>query len=268
MLTVLYMSAITFITILSYVFGFFYLLINLVKGLSNKFPKFQNALALILLFHLITVVDLLLVDNGLDLSLFKTFVLIAFIINTVIFISSFNKSLHSMYLVLFPISIFSLLLGQFISPTKTLTDLSLPIQIHIIISFLSYSFLAIAALHSMMTGYHHLQLKQKNQNFLINSFPPLQTMENFLFELIWIGVVLLTLSLGSGFLFYDNLFEQKLLHKVILSSLAWITYVILLWGRYQRGWRGNVAIAWTWAGFISILMAYVGSKIVIEFLLI
>jgi ABC-type uncharacterized transport system permease subunit len=44
--------------------------------------------------------------------------------------------------------------------------------------------------------------------------------------------------------------------------------VILLWGRYQRGWRGNVAIAWTWAGFISILMAYVGSKIVIEFLLI
>ena len=74
------MSAFIFITILSYVFGFFYLLINLIKGLSNKFPKFQNALALILLFHLITVVDLLLVDNGLDLSLFKTFVLIAFII--------------------------------------------------------------------------------------------------------------------------------------------------------------------------------------------
>ena len=112
------------------------------------------------------------------------------------------------------------------------------------------------------------KVSQKNQNFLIKSFPPLQTMENFLFQLIWIGVILLTLSLGSGFLFYENLFEQKLLHKVTLSFIAWITFIILLWGRYNKGWRGNTAIGWTWAGFISILMAYVGSKIVIEFLLI
>ena len=159
-------------------------------------------------------------------------------------------------------------MGHFVEPTKTLTNLSAFVQSHIIISFLSYSFLAIAALHSMMTGYYHLQLKQKNQNFLIKSFPPLQTMENFLFQLIWIGVILLTLSLGSGFLFYENLFEQKLLHKVTLSFIAWITFIILLWGRYNKGWRGNIAIGWTWAGFISILMAYVGSKIVIEFLLI
>ena len=262
------MPSILIITILAYVICFFYLLLNLIKTPENKIKYFQRSLGVVLILHLISVSDLMLIDNGLDLSLFKTFTLIAFIINAVIFISSFNKSLHSMFLVLFPISTFSLLMGHFVEPTKTLTNLSAFVQSHIIISFLSYSFLAIAALHSMMTGYYHLQLKQKNQNFLIKSFPPLQTMENFLFQLIWIGVILLTLSLGSGFLFYENLFEQKLLHKVTLSFIAWITFIILLWGRYNKGWRGNTAIGWTWAGFISILMAYVGSKIVIEFLLI
>ena len=97
---------------------------------------------MVLILHLISVSDLMLIDNGLDLSLFKTFTLIAFIINAVIFISSFNKSLHSMFLVLFPISTFSLLMGHFVEPTKTLTNLSAFVQSHIIISFLSYSFLA------------------------------------------------------------------------------------------------------------------------------
>ena len=178
----------------------FYLLLNLIKTPENKIKYFQRSLGVVLILHMVSLSDLMLIDNGLDLSLFKTFTLIAFIINAVIFISSFNKSLHSMFLVLFPISTFSLLMGHFVEPTKTLTNLSAFVQSHIIISFLSYSFLAIAALHSMMTGYYHLQLKQKNQNFLIKSFPPLQTMENFLFQLIWIGVILLTLSLGSGFL--------------------------------------------------------------------
>ena len=162
------MPSILIITILAYVICFFYLLLNLIKTPENKIKYFQRSLGVVLILHMVSLSDLMLIDNGLDLSLFKTFTLIAFIINAVIFISSFNKSLHSMFLVLFPISTFSLLMGHFVEPTKTLTNLSAFVQSHIIISFLSYSFLAIAALHSMMTGYYHLQLKQKNQNFLLN----------------------------------------------------------------------------------------------------
>ena len=101
----------------------------------------------------------------------------------------------------------------------------------------------------------------------MRTFPPLQTMEEFLFELIWAGEALLTLSLISGFLFYEDLFDQKLLHKVTLSIVAWGVYGILLWGRHSRGWRGIKAISWSLVGFSAILMGYIGSKIVLEFIL-
>jgi|TARA_B110000259_G_scaffold187781_1_gene243301 ABC-type uncharacterized transport system permease subunit len=92
-------------------------------------------------------------------------------------------------------------------------------------------------------------------------------MEALLFELIWAGQILLTLSLLSGFLFYDDFFAQKLAHKVVFSLVAWLVYATLLWGRHYRGWRGNKAIRWTWAGFSAMLVGYLGSKFVVEFLL-
>jgi ABC-type uncharacterized transport system permease subunit len=101
----------------------------------------------------------------------------------------------------------------------------------------------------------------------MRTFPPVQTMEALLFELIWAGEILLTLSLLSGFLFYDDLFAQKLVHKVVFSLVAWAVYAILLWGRYFQGWRGNKAIRWTWAGFSAILLGFIGSKFVVEFIL-
>ena len=88
------MPSILIITILAYVICFFYLLLNLIKTPENKIKYFQRSLGVVLILHMVSLSDLMLIDNGLDLSLFKTFTLIAFIINAVIFISSFNKSLH------------------------------------------------------------------------------------------------------------------------------------------------------------------------------
>jgi ABC-type uncharacterized transport system permease subunit len=123
-------------------------------------------------------------------------------------------------------------------------------------------------LQALLTGYQNWQLKHKQQNFLMRTFPPLQAMEKFLFDLIWAGQILLSLSLISGFLYYEDLFDQKLLHKVTLSLVAWSVYAVLLWGRHNRGWRGNKAISWSWVGFMAILMGYIGSKIALEFILV
>ena len=145
--------------------------------------------------------------------------------------------------------------------------MSIDIQAHVLISVVAYSLLAIAALQALLVGYQDWQLKHKHQNQLMRALPPLQTMETLLFELIWAGQILLTLSLLSGFLFYEDFFAQKLVHKVVFSTTAWGVYSILLWGRHFRGWRGIKAIRWTWAGFSAILLGYIGSKFVLEFVL-
>jgi len=102
---------------------------------------------------------------------------------------------------------------------------------------------------------------------LIRLLPPLKTMETLLFDAIIIGFICLSLSLVSGMIFLENMFAQHLAHKTILSILAWLVFAILLAGRWLAGWRGRTAIRWTLGGFISLMLAYFGSKFVLEVIL-
>ena len=81
------------------------------------------------------------------------------------------------------------------------------------------------------------------------------------------GFAVLTLALFSGFIFVRDLFAQHLIHKTVLSCLAWIVFAILLFGRWRFGWRGRVARTWTLSGFALLGLAYFGSKIVLETIL-
>ena len=85
-----------------------------------------------------------------------------------------------------------------------------------------------------------------------------------MFRLIGAGFVLLTLALLTGFIFVTNLFEQHLIHKTVLSLIAWVLFGILLIGRTRYGWRGRGAVRWTLWGFGVLILAYFGSKFVLE----
>jgi len=92
-------------------------------------------------------------------------------------------------------------------------------------------------------------------------------METLFFRLIALGVIALSISLLTGFIYLDNMFAQHLVHKTILSLIAWSVFVILLWGHYRFGWRGKIAIKWSMSGFTLLMLAYFGSKFVIELVL-
>jgi len=236
---------------------------------QNKFSAstVQILAAAAILLHGLALYELLFTGAGLDLSLVKILALLALVINSLVWISAVNKPLHSLYLVLFPISILILIAALTSAGTGPTIIVSIDVQIHILLSVLAYSFLAIAALQALLCGYQNWQLKHKHQNALMRTLPALETMETLLFQIIWLGEIILTLSLLSGFLVYDNLFEQQLIHKVTFSLLAWFVYAALLFGRQYYGWRGQRATNWTWTGFCAILLGFIGSKFVIEYLL-
>jgi ABC-type uncharacterized transport system permease subunit len=111
----------------------------------------------------------------------------------------------------------------------------------------------------------HLHRRQPVR--FVRALPPLQTMESLLFEMIALGFVLLSVALGTGFVFLEDMFAQHLAHKTILSVAAWTVFGILLWGRFRFGWRGRTALRWTLAGFVVLMIAYFGSKFVLELIL-
>ena len=110
-------------------------------------------------------------------------------------------------------------------------------------------------------------LRNRHPGGFIRALPPLQTMEVLLFEMIGLGFFLLSLALVSGLMFLENMFDQNLAHKTILSGIAWLVFGTLLWGRFRFGWRGRTAITWTLSGFVVLMLAYFGSKAVLELIL-
>jgi ABC-type uncharacterized transport system permease subunit len=101
------------------------------------------------------------------------------------------------------------------------------------------------------------------------ALPPLLVMERLLFRVILAGFVFLTLTLVTGIIFSETLFGQvmRLNHKTVFAVASWVIFGALLAGRYFYGWRGRVALRWTLAGFIALLLAYVGSRFVLEVIL-
>ena len=95
------------------------------------------------------------------------------------------------------------------------------------------------------------------------------TLELYLFRLIAAGFVLLTLTLGSGILFSEQLFGKPLTfnYKNIFSVAGWLVFAVLLFGRWRYGWRGRSALYWILGGTLLLLLGYLGSKFVFEVLL-
>lgn len=130
--------------------------------------------------------------------------------------------------------------------------------IHIFLSTLVLIVLWCAALQALLLASQEWILKHKQAIGFIHYFPPLEVMEMFLFALISIGIVLLTLVLVTSLIFYPIL-EQGLWQKAFLSTLAWGVFLMLLIGRNYFGWRGKIAIAWTLIGVGLIGLVYLGT---------
>ena len=138
------------------------------------------------------------------------------------------------------------------------------IQLHVVLSLFSAGFLTLAAAQAVTLAIQDRLLHDRAADALVDALPPLQTMEEMLFLMIGLGFFTLSLSLLSGLLFVDNLLAQHLAHKTVLSSAAWGVFAFLLWGHWRWGWRGRTAIRWTLVGYGALILAYFGSKLVLE----
>lgn len=147
---------------------------------------------------------------------------------------------------------------------------------HIAIAMLAYSTLTLAAFHAVLMILQESRLHTHPRaaqggwfGAALDRLPALLTMEKLLFRLIAVGFVLLTLTVLSGIVFSEQLFGKAFSwnHKVAFTLLSWLLFGVLLAGRTWRGWRGKTALRFTLTGFTTLLLAYVGSRFVLEVVL-
>jgi ABC-type uncharacterized transport system permease subunit len=142
------------------------------------------------------------------------------------------------------------------------------VQVHVFLSLLSYAILALAAAQAVLVSIQRHFLSQHKPGGFMRALPPLDTTENLLFTLLTAGFILLSLSLASGFFYLEDMFAQHLVHKTVLSCIGWAIFGILLFGRWRFGWRGKKAVHWTLSGFAILILAYFGTKVVLEVILL
>lgn len=142
-------------------------------------------------------------------------------------------------------------------------------KLHFLAAMLAYSLLTLSALHAIFMGFTERALHNRSLKRSLASLPPLLTMESLLFKMLLIGFVLLTLAVGSGVFFSEELFGKPLTidHKTLFAFASWGIFATLLIGRHAWGWRGKRALRWTLAGFALLILAYVGSRFVAEVIL-
>jgi ABC-type uncharacterized transport system permease subunit len=146
---------------------------------------------------------------------------------------------------------------------------SFEFRLHLALGMMAYSLFTIAALQALLMTLLERRLRGHTLAGPLASLSPLLTMESVLFKLIALGFTLLTLTLITGAVFSETIFQQamKFNHKTLFAVVSWLIFAALLVGRTLYGWRGRKALRWTLSGFSALLLAYVGSRFVMEVVL-
>ena len=220
------------------------------------------------LLHAMILAQTVFQPAGLNLGFFNALSFTAWLINVVLLAAAMVRPVENLGIIIQPFGAITVLLGQWFPTERIVADPGQwPLELHILIAILAYSLFSLAATQALLLAVQDYRLRHRRPGGFLRAIPPLTVMESLLFQMIGAGFVLLGITLISGLFFLHDLFAQHLVHKVVLSFIAWSVFGVLLWGRWRFGWRGRTAIRWTLSGFTFLALAYFGSKLVLELIL-
>ena len=211
-------------------------------------------------------------NQGVDLSFANSTLLLSWII-VLIYLLLNNKSKYQglEIFTLIPALIIVLVFPLIQPDHQSIQYYSISASIHIIIAMLGYGLLAFGSIFSLFLLLFEKSLHAETKNSsMISSSEPLLDVENKLFQIYWVGFIFLTFTLFSSLFFSNYLFGQSLdwNHKTIFTTLAWLSYALVLFGRVQFGWRGKKSIIISLLAFAFLILAYLGTKFVVEIVLV
>ena len=223
--------------------------------------------AIAVLLHGVALWQAIFTLDGQNFSLTNVISLVNWIIAFTFTLLMFRLKVIIVVPVVYACSVLSVALLWLIPPQYiTHFELHPEVLAHVVLSLMAYSTLMIAALYAIQLSVIQSKLKKK-QLIISPAMPPLMTVEKQLYHLVIIGVILLSMSLATGFIFLEDMFADGKGHKAILSILAWFVYIVMLWQQYSVGCKIRTAVIYTLTGAGLLSLAYFGARIVKELIL-
>lgn len=223
-----------------------------------------------LTMHALTLGRSMFAGEGLHLGFANAISAILWLTVAIYWIGNFFYRLDGLQALVLPLAAAAALLPALMPEPPALPNTELAVfKVHLLIAMLAYSFFTIASLHVALMALVEKRLHAGSLTRVFQKLPPLLTMEAMLFRIIWAGFILLTATLVSGVVFSEELFGKAapFNHKTVFGFVSWLIFAALLAGRHVYGWRGRMAVRWTLAGFATLVLAYIGSRFVLEVVL-
>ncbi len=230
-------------------------------------PLWQVICLIAIVLHGLYLYAPLFSHDGLNLDIVSEGSQVAWLTVLILFVTTFTRRVEILALFVLPLAIVLVLIDIFLPHATKSVQITGALGSHILFSLLGYSTLLLATLQALLLSAQSKQLHKHQSGRFVRSLPALQDMENLLFRFIFTGVILLSAGLLTGFVFLEDLFGNQVLHKTVLSIIAWVVYTTLLIGHWRQGWRGRKAIRWTIVAFMLLILAFFGSKFVQEVVL-
>jgi ABC-type uncharacterized transport system permease subunit len=223
-----------------------------------------------LIGHALLVTRAIVTASGLDLSLANAVSAVVGLTALFAWLGSITRSLPGVAVVALPMAAAAVWLPLLLANPHRFSFTDEPwAALHIAVALIAYGLLIVATMEALILMSLDKRLHRGLPEPNAGDLPPLLTLERFLFRTVAAGFVLLTLTLVTGIFFSEELFGKPLTfnHKTVFSVLAWFAYGALLVGRHRFGWRGRKALNWIVFGGSMLLLAYIGSKFVLEVIL-
>lgn len=266
--------------IIHFIIALLYLLLALREGLGQRAVGHGQALprgwlvtlgipAVLVLHALVLHRSLFLEEGQLDLSLGHMLSLLGAVTVATYWLLSLRHPLGILRSLVLVLAFFLSLSPLLFSGDKPVSYSGFPaFRIHLVVSLTAWSLFALSALHAILMSIMERRLHEHHLG-RVGQWPSLVSMDTMLFRMVWAAFLLLTATLLSGMFFSEELFGKPLVlnHKLVFSVVAWVLYAGLLLGHQIWGLRGRRAARWALAGFAMMVVAYVGSKFVLEVLL-
>lgn len=223
-----------------------------------------------LFFHALGLQEGIFAEVGMRFSFGFALSLMMWIAVLIYWLESFRSRMDGLQPLVLPLAALCALLPVLFSRVHLVAHAgALGFQLHFAAAMLAYSLFTLAAIHAVFMGFAERKLHDRSTTRSLASLPPLLTMEALLFRMLMVAFVLLSLALGSGLLYSEALFGKAMVldHKTLFAFASWSIFAVLLGGRHFYGWRGRKALRLTLAGFVVLMLAYVGSRFVAEVVL-
>lgn len=129
---------------------------------------------------------------------------------------------------------------------------------HITLIFAGYAALCISFGASLLYLLQERGLKNKKAGGIFSRMPALEVIDEISYRSLLLGFPFMTLGLIAGLVVWVASFGRVDLldPKILLSVLMWAVYLVMLYTRWNQGWRGRRAAYLAAGAFIAAVVAW------------